>query len=495
MNTLYNNIKKNLHVALLAVSLCGVGAGFTSCNDYLDVTPKSQLEEKDLFSRESGYNDQLVGVYTKMMDPAMYGQQMTYGFAEVLSQNYNINSSSTLWRYVEDYDYKNSNVESVINSIWLNSYSCITNLNVLIENIEKADKGMFTEGNDSIYLGEAIGLRAFLHLDLMRYFASAPSMDMTAKGVPYVTTYGTHVTEQKSVAETMALIIADLTRAYNLLKADPACKQCSRFDYYKAQNRLARFNYNACVAALARAYMWIGDTQNALKYAEEIISMNDGDTEGDRPFSWVHYSCFQSSQKSDHQPSFYTEMLFRMVMNDWEDGGSTYFHAVKGVDALSPSTDYVNDVYELSNGLGADYRLAYGYEQDGSDRYMSKFWYVPGRAGCNYLPVMRMTECYYIAAECLKESNPTRAIEILNYVRSGRGLSNNLIDGTGMSATDVQNEVFKEYRKEFMGEGQLFFYYKRINAANIIGSSKPANKGIYVMPIPSNDKEFGGYSN
>lgn len=494
MNTLYNNIKKNLHVAVLAVSLCGVGAGFTSCGDYLDVTPKSQLEENDLFSRESGYNDQLIGVYTKMMQPAMYGQQMTFGFAEVLSQNYNINSNSTLWRYVEDYDYKNANVESVINNIWLNTYSCITNLNILIENIEKADKGIFTDGNDSIYLGEAIGLRAFLHLDLMRYFACAPAMDKTAKGVPYVTTYGTQVTEQKSVDETMKLIIADLTRACSLLKADPACKQSKRFDWYEAQPRMNRFNYNTCVAALARAYMWNGDTQNALKYANEIIEMNNGSTEGDHPYSWVHYTVFQSSNRADYQPSFYTEMLLRLVVNDWEDGGSTYFHAVKGVDVLSPSTDYANEVYELSNGLGADYRLAYGYEQDGSDRYMSKFWYVAGRAGTNYLPVMRMTESYYIAAECLK-NDPESAVKILNFVRDGRGLSSNHLDHTTMTADDVQNEVFKEYRKEFMGEGQLFFYYKRLNASNIIGSSKPANKSIYVMPIPSNDKEFGGYSN
>ena len=44
-------------------------------------------------------------------------------------------------------------------------------------------------------------------------------------------------------------------------------------------------------------------------------------------------------------------------------------------------------------------------------------------------PVLRMSEAYYIAAECLKDSDPKRAIELLNTVRYNRGLnheSNNL---------------------------------------------------------------------
>lgn len=490
-----NKYTKRLHLSarLFAASLACLS--MTACNDWLDVSPKSQLEEEDLFGRESGFNDQLIGVYTKMCSNSMYGLQMSIGFAEVLSQNYDINSNSTEWRYVKDYDYTNKGVEDIINNIWLNTYSCISNLNVLIENIERADKALFTEGNDSIYKGEAIGLRAYLHLEMMRYFACAPAMDSNAKGVPYVNTYGVQVTPQKSVGETMQLIIDDLLQARELLKADPANMYSGRFEFWAAQgDRAPRFNYNACVATLARAYMWNGDKANALKYANEIIDIvNDEDV--NHPFNWVHYSVFQTADKNNYQPSFYTEHIFRLTINDWEDNGNEYFHKEKGVNSLSPNYDYANEIYELAAGFGADYRLAYGFEQDGGDRYLSKFWYVEGRTTSNgMIPLLRMTEPYYIAAECLKDSDPQRAIELLNEVRSNRGLSNYPLPET-LNSEQINEEIYKEYRKEFLGEGQLFFYYKRLNATDIKGASVPGSKTVYVLPIPSNDIEFGGYDN
>lgn len=489
--------------------LFGMAFTLTSCNDFLDVAPKSQLEEEDLFSRESGYKDQLTGVYTQMAGDAMYGMNMTYGFAEVLSQNYNINPNSTTWRYAKDYDYKNAGVENTLKGIWLNTYSCIANLNILIDNIQKADKTLFADGKDALYLGEAIGLRAFLHLDLMRYFACAPSMNPNANGVPYVTTYGTEVTPQKSVKETMDLIINDLLRAHDLLKnADPASADRPGYDdtssdqYYDAIARRPYFNYYTCIGALARAYMWNGDKANALKWAQEIIKVRNPEDEADAKqntmFSWVHYTVFQSVQKSDYQPSFYTEHLMSMALNNWEDNGNTYFHAAKGVDALSPQESYVeNVVFDINDGTGngLDYRYRYCYEQDGSERYLSKFWYVPGRASNGLIPVMRMTEAYYIAAECLKDTDREKAIATLELVRGNRGLSGATPLSTSLSADEIQNEIFKEYRKEFIGEGQLFFYYKRLNQNDIPGASVKGSKNVYVMPIPSTDQEFGGYTN
>jgi hypothetical protein len=109
--------------------------------------------------------------------------------------------------------------------------------------------------------------------------------------------------------------------------------------------------------------------------------------------------------------------------------------------------------------------------------------------------MLRPTEAFYIAAECLKSSNSTRAIELLNEVRENRNLSL-LPLADNLTSDQIQEEIFKEYRKEFVCEGgQLFFYYKRLNASEIKGASVRPGKSVYVMPIPSNDAEFGGYSN
>ena len=52
----------------------------SSCNDWLDVSPKSQIQEGDHFSSEGGYRDQLTGVYTAMSTQSMYALNMGIGF-------------------------------------------------------------------------------------------------------------------------------------------------------------------------------------------------------------------------------------------------------------------------------------------------------------------------------------------------------------------------------------------------------------------------------
>ena len=467
-------------------------AGFASCNDWLDVSPKSQIKEDDHFSREGGYKDQLTGVYTAMASNAMYGLNMGIGFTEVLSQNYDVDATGE-WRYADDYDYTNSGVESTISSIWQNSYNAIANLNIMIRNIDKADSTMFSDNHYYTYRGEAYGLRGFLHFDLMRLFACAPAMDNNAKGVPYVTEYSTSVTEQKTVGETMQLIINDLLVAHDCLSHDSL--KIGSSPYYARSSRTPYFNYYAATLTLARAYLWMGDKQNALKYANEIIDVVEANLYSP-PFSWVHYTTMQSSKMNEVDMAFTSEQIFYLSMNNWEDTADKYFTSAGGTSVISPSETKAQDIYEVSKGYGNDYRYLKGYEQDGSERYMCKFWHVSGSPYNDRYPILRMTEALYIAAECLKESDPKRAVELLNEVRENRNLSLFPLDYATMTADDIQNEIYKEYRKEFVGEGgQLFFYYKRLNAQEIKGASVRPGKGIYVLPIPSNDQEFGGYTN
>ncbi len=465
----------------------------SSCNDWLDVSPKSQIKEEDHFSREGGYKDQLTGVYTAMSSTSMYGLNMGIGFTEVLSQNYDIDGSGT-WRYANDYDYANSGVETTIATIWKSTYSAISNLNIMIRNIDKADPKMFTDNNYYLYKGEAYGLRGFLYLDLMRLFACAPAMDDNSKGVPYVTEYSTNVVEQKTVGETMKLVINDLLTAREALEHDSLkCSPDNQYDH--RASRIPYFNYYAATLTLARAYLWMGDKENALRYANEIVEENE-EEKLSSPFRFVDNTVMQSSKLNEIDMTFSTEHIFHLTIKDWEDTADKYFTSKAGSSALTPSETKAQDIYELGKGYGNDWRYLKGYEQDGTQRFMCKFWHVEGSAYNDIYPLLRLTEAYYIAAECLKESNPERAVELLNKVREARNLSLFPLDYTMMTADDIQNEIYKEYRKEFVGEGgQLFYYYKRINASEIKGAVVRPGKSVYVLPVPSNDQEFGGYEN
>jgi SusD family. len=464
----------------------------SSCNDWLDVTPKSQIKEEAHFSTEGGYQDQLTGIYTAMSSKSMYGLNMGIGFTEVLSQNYNVNSNG-IWRYPSEYGYSNTACESTIGAIWSSTYGCIANLNLLIKNINSADPHVFTDNHYNVIKGEALGLRAFLHFDLMRLFACSPAADNNAKGVPYVTEYSTNVVNQKTVGETMTLIVNDLLVARECLQSDSL--KASKNPNVHNVSRKCYFNYYACVGALARAYLWMGDKENALKYAKEIIEQGESE-EKSLPFSWVHFSAIKTVHDYECDRTFSSEHLFNLKINEWEDIANYYFKATSGTSSLSPSIEKAMDIYEVnSKAYGNDYRYLKGYDSDGSSKYLCKFWHYENGTYNDMYPLIRMSEAYYIAAECLKDTDPTTAIKYLNEVREARNLDSDPLN-KDVTANEIQNEIFKEYRKEFVGEGgQLFFYYKRLNASEIKGAGVTPNKSIYVLPIPSADVEFGGYNN
>ena len=77
--------------------------------------------------------------------------------------------------------------------------------------------------------------------------------------------------------------------------------------------------------------------------------------------------------------------------------------------------------------------------------------------------MIRLSEMYYIAAECEAASNTIAATTLLNAVRTHRNLSAYTVPA--LSSDSLGVEISKEYQKEFMGEGQMFYFYKRKNIA------------------------------
>ena len=55
--------KRIQHIMLLTLMLLLL----SSCNDWLDVQPRSQVEDTELFVTESGFKEALAGVYSSML--------------------------------------------------------------------------------------------------------------------------------------------------------------------------------------------------------------------------------------------------------------------------------------------------------------------------------------------------------------------------------------------------------------------------------------------
>ena len=105
------------------------------------------------------------------------------------------------------------------------------------------------------------------------------------------------------------------------------------------------------------------------------------------------------------------------------------------------------------------------------------------------LPNLRMSEIYYILIECLYEKDQAKAFELLQELRRARGCKRIVSSALGIS--DLQDILINDARQEFIGEGQLFFMYKRLNKSILsVGAAvNPSNK-VFVFGIPDSQKIY-----
>ena len=112
------SMKKTIWILALLIP------AFTGCNDWLDVSSKTEIPSDEHFSSETGFKDAVIGVYVKMSKPELYGKALTWHVNEFVSQNYaRVSAAPDL--NVLDLLYDRAPFISYGNSIWKNCYETI----------------------------------------------------------------------------------------------------------------------------------------------------------------------------------------------------------------------------------------------------------------------------------------------------------------------------------------------------------------------------------
>lgn len=511
-------MNKMIKMTVLAACLAG---SLASCNDWLDVTPSTEVDRDELFSNEAGFADALAGVYTTMSSDSLYGKNLTWYGVELMGGGatamYGNNTSYMSFSFHPDADnYMQSVRESFCDNIWNAGYNAIANVNSILDEIDK-HQNVFTGDDYSIFKGEALGLRAFLHFDLLRLFGPAGTVSPDKECIPYVTSLSHSVSPLLTVSACADSIISDLKKAKELLKADPmytggsfseyVCSNVTgnstyrlRYNIYDWHNRRFHFNYYAAVATMARVYLWMGDKTNALACAKEVI-----DAQSEK-FPWVANELVSNvASTSEYVPrdrTFSTEQIFALNITDMEDRMDGYMieksKSFTGSDgniegfysglfddatrALDPRYAYLHTTYSY---YGTEFLISNKYYEDNDYNNSYSPW------SAHRLPLIRVSEMYYIAAEC--ESDLSTAVQYLETVRQQRGMSSYPLSVSNES--ELQQEIEKEYGKEFIAEGQLFYYHKRLNQ-NIVSHAAyetfNVTPSLYVMPRPDDEDTYGG---
>lgn len=484
----------------------------SSCNDWLNVTPQGQVEAEDLYTTTKGCNSAVGGVYYTLSNSNLFGQTLSYGLMDVLAQYWDLSTNTDHIYYpATTYDYSDSNTKSEFGSIWQQLYYAITQCNAFIHYSEPNQASI---DNYNLLLGEVYGLRALAHMELFEIFGPVihTTADLQKSAIAYRTEYN-NVSQQFDTAETVLQKASDdLDRALELLADDPIRDpevgregdlNTSVIDYQDVLNyRGARMNYFCALGLKARLEMLRKNPTAAYEYATRIINESEG----------ILSLIDTNNIANDNSSSIYnysTEMLGSFYVNNLYTMTDTYFGMGGGMSNTSISGIFVNDsrynnlvnyVYgRQPDGSGQDIRLLWFSSDNMLDNGcydFMKFKEAESRQGMSpayypEIPIMRLSEIYYIACESQIGVNNELALQYLNDVRSTRRLDP--IEGP-LADSDLLEYLVREARKDFIGDGRMFLMYKRLfyNIYTSTGRTITANDNIYVIPIPDDEYEFSG---
>jgi len=449
INTLY---KKYLLVLSIVV-MTG-----TACTK-LDLRPTDSISPEKAFRNISDINLGLIGAYA-LVDYSMTSLSSTVADENMFpTENTVGNSDAFRWLYTAG--------SGSVTSLYNNNYTAIDRLNRVLT----AQENLTFTGSDvalaNRYKGELLALRAYLHFELLRAYASA--YQTGALGVPYMKKSEISYPARDKFETVIANVKTDLDAAKALIPAN-----------FTDKSRITRLG----VAAMqARVALYEKNWADAITYSTEVINAVPLATQAQFPGLWT-----------DANDS---EVIWKLKRVGTTDGriGDFYYRQTGGIVLYAPSFKLINEFALLPNDLRYAAYIKYDPTRTGTKSQYLVNKYIggtPASPGLTDIKLFRTGEMYLIRAEARAESTGDAAADI-NALRTAR------IPGytaqTFADKTALMNAIYSERFKELAFEGHRFFDLRRRNlpvqrlaqdAVNASGAVTltPA-QAQYAFPIPA----------
>ena len=464
----------------------------TSCD--LDRYPYDSIEQSQSFQTIKDATSLNTGLYA-ILRGRVYGIYMfsTDVQADLLNASLdfgNRNGSPHKWTTFLADDY-------TIRDTWSGYYGAITNINNVLDNIDKIVTTVPAEiASISLYKGEAYMMRAFYYHQLILRWAKdyEPGSATTDLGVPLVLNFDITLRPKRAtVAEVYTQILADIAQAKTLLTTVGS----------KSAIKLTK----DCVLALeARVQLCMHNYTGAVSTANSLISS------GTYPLINTA-AAFKAMWVNDNS----TEVIFQPFFSQPSELGlanAIYlgFNAalVKYTPDFIPQK-WVVDLYEdtdIRKLVYLEKKILYIQGVTYPDIYcINKY---PGNptlftaATTNYMQkpkVFRVAEMYLISAEAAAQTPATEgaALVTLNQLRTARGLT----ALSGVTGVTLMNAIKDEWVREMLCEGTRLDDLKRWKmgmvrkapqnmsvitpGADFEQKSVAAGDNKFVWGIPAND--------
>lgn len=469
-----NTFRSGIIIFLLAFNI--------SCSDWLDIAPKGEnVDQTVVMNTESAFRNAVNGIYTELRDKSLYGSNMNLGAIEFMGQSFVTNGSFEAGVFAE-FDYASPYAKKVTREIWAGMYKTIYNTNNLLQLFEDKKDVKFVTGSKECMTGELHGLRAMMHFDLLRLFHPSYAANQSYKGIAYMDRTNAHPIPM-TTGEIMEKIITDLDKAEELLAGNDPYQTGTNIDTESTlfgmdvKSRPWKLNYYALLALKARVYMYKGDLTNAARYAEQILE--DVQTPS-KPVA----SVWNTPDAKDK--AFSTEHLFGLASS--QNYGIREQSEVVFTQNAIPANQRIMNWFQLGENITDIRKSSWFTGSNMKVKFGTNSWVCDGNVAIvsQRIPMFKISEIYLIASEALANTNFPQAKSYLAYYklkRTGQDIANTITTPQVMLKM-----IDNEYKIDFLGEGQLFFYFKRKNEpvidSYIYESTVNMDDSKYTFPIP-----------
>ena len=443
---------KNLHKSIyitLTVSLL-----LSSCNSKLDIEPTQSISPEVALSSPADVRNALIGAYTVIAEPALYGTNLVMIPDLYASPSY-VNWTGTFSTYRDISNQSIISTNSDVTRTWEHAYEAINVANTVLESLD-----VFTDSDERNEIeGRALFIRGIMHFELVRLYGIPfdAAGTNTGLGIPIITTAVKSVSDinkdvsRNSVSEVYTVVENDLQTAVTKLDGT---------DYiYAAQGMLAR------------VYLQQSKYARARDLANDIIENGD--------FSLASNLETPFRSKNSSEGVFEIQQTEQSNAGSSNDGLATFYSSYKnntggnvGRGDLSITNAFYNS-YSTTDKR----RTQMIYTGDGAKTGLfTRKWY-------NYfdnIPIVRLTELYLTRAECNFRLNTSIGDSPLNDINALRERA-----GINPLATVTLAAILAERDFELAFEGYRLHDYKRTKRN--IGSMAYSDPKL-VFPIPYRER-------
>lgn len=476
------NMKNTIHI--LAIGMLTILL-IPSCSGFLDTTPSNRVSSETAMLTLRDADLAVGGMYDRTKTTSYYGAAMTL-LGDNRGDDFQPRSLAT-GGWIELYSLKYAPNLNTYFALWDRCYNTIMRANAILEgweNLPAQSASEVAQKND--IKGQALAVRAFCHFDLVRSYGY-PYLKDNGQSLGVVIVNKTIAPdealemERSTVAETYTFILNDLQESLPLLS--------------KLKNT-GKFNYWGARMLQARVCLYKGDYEAAFLAAADVINnspynlvsnegyLNDLGTQGGAE------TIFEILVGADRQQDMDANNNFDGVYNN-------IWHANPGMGRLIPTQAWLDLMAEDP----ADVRgkvISVGDGLEGTT-WIKKFPGIGGDFKRNNPRIFRLTEAYLIAAEAaLATSRQSDANTYLDVIRKRANPDNPAI-------TCTLDEVLKERRKEFIGEGHRFFDLMRLGKtvervggfhfAQLDGCPESFDWSFFKVVLPISDDAIRIYPN